>query len=110
MPTSLKQVKLRILKYYKSFSSSSQAFACHADKRDPLEQPFEEFAYVDIDNSDTKWGVLNPTKMIGRDAESSRIRRIMYVRTILVSTTRPTRNAIGIVPKDLDNQICSSRC
>ena len=78
------------------------------DKRNPLEQPSEEFAYVNIGNIDTKWGILNPTTMIGKDAESSRIRKVMYAGTILVSTTRPTRNAIGIVPEDLDSQICST--
>jgi type I restriction enzyme S subunit len=32
----------------------------------------------------------------------------MYADTILVSITRPTRNAIAIVPKELDGQICST--
>lgn len=78
------------------------------DSDDPTEYPDKEFLYADIGNVDTKWGQLNPVIMKGKDARSSRMRRIMYADNILVSTTRPTRNAIAIVPKELDKQICST--
>ncbi|MDH5695434.1 MAG: hypothetical protein OEZ00_02335 [Dehalococcoidia bacterium] len=78
------------------------------DSRNPMESPNEQFLYADIGNIDTRWGVINPVTMYGKDAKSSRIRRVMYAGTVLVSTTRPTRNAIAIVPEGLDNQICST--
>lgn len=78
------------------------------DSKDPTKYPKVSFSYVDIGNVDIIWGRLNSITMIGNDAESSRMRRIMYGDTILVSTTRPTRNAIAIVPKELDAQICST--
>ncbi len=78
------------------------------ESRNPMECPEKEFLYADIGNINKRWGILNPVKMYGKDAESSRMRRVMHVGAILVSTTRPTRNAIAIVPEDLDNQICST--
>jgi len=78
------------------------------DSKDPTKYPKSLFSYVDIGNVDINWGRLNPITMIGKDAESSRMRRLMYADTILVSITRPTRNAIAIVPKELDGQICST--
>jgi len=78
------------------------------DSRNPMKTPNEEFIYLDISSIDTRWGVTNPTIMKGMDAESSRIRRVMYGGNVLVSTTRPNRNAITIVPDELNNQICST--
>ncbi|NLC53026.1 MAG: hypothetical protein GX770_03575, partial [Firmicutes bacterium] len=49
-----------------------------------------------------------PTRMQGNEATSSRVRQVMYANDILVSTTRPTRRAIAIVPNYLNNQICST--
>lgn len=76
--------------------------------RNPLKTPDVEFEYVDIGNIDTRFGEINSVTMLGKDATSSRMRRVIYKRNIIVSTTRPTRNAIAIVPKYLDNQICST--
>lgn len=74
----------------------------------PTKRPDTEFLYADIGNVDTKWGELNSEVIKGRDAKSSRMRRVMHKGNVLVSTTRPTRNAIAIVPKGLDKQICST--
>jgi restriction endonuclease S subunit len=78
------------------------------DSRNPTERPEEDFLYADIGNVDTRWGELNSVTMKGEKAKSSRMRRVMYEGNVLVSTTRPTRNAIAIVPKELDKQICST--
>lgn len=78
------------------------------DSDNPTKRPEADFLYADIGNVDTKWGELNSEVMKGRDAKSSRMRRVMYEGNVLVSTTRPTRNAIAIVPKELDKQICST--
>jgi type I restriction enzyme S subunit len=78
------------------------------DSADPRLQPDESFNYVDITNINTRWGMPTPMEMKGSDATSSRMRRVMREDTILVSTTRPTRNAIALVPDELDGQICST--
>lgn len=78
------------------------------ESRNPMKGSEDVFIYIDIGNINLKWGTLNPVMMLKKDATSSRMRRVMYKGTILVSTTRPTRNAIAIVPDELDNQICST--
>ncbi len=78
------------------------------DRRNPLEKPYEEFLYVDIAGVDTLRAVPRPRRMLGKDATSSRMRQVMYEGHILLSKTRPTRNAICVVPPELDNQICST--
>lgn len=74
----------------------------------PLLRPDESFYYVDIGNIDVKWGKMRAERMMGRDATSSRVRRVMHEGQILVSTTRPTRKAAALVPKELDGQVCST--
>ena len=78
------------------------------DSRNPQEDPDQEFFYVDIGSVDTTRGYANPARMRGADATSSRVRRVVKKNQVLVSTTRPTRNAICVVPEELDNQICST--
>jgi len=78
------------------------------DTRNPRETPLEEFLYVDIGSIDTIRGTTSPQLMLGQDAVSSRMRRVINSGNVLVSTTRPTRNAICIVPDELDDQICST--
>ena len=72
------------------------------------EQPDQTFLYVDIGNIDTTWGVMDSESMFGYEATSARMRRLIHQGQILVSTTRPTRRAIAIVPKKLEGQICST--
>jgi len=79
-----------------------------SETRNPLERPHEFFEYVNIGIVDTTWGTLQSTRMLGGEATSSRMRRVMRKGQILVSTTRPTRLAIAIVPSQLDGQICST--
>ncbi len=78
------------------------------DATNPLERPNEPFMYADIGNIDTKWGRISAIEMFGYQATSSRMRRLMHKGEIVVSTTRPTRNAIAIVPDELDGGVCST--
>jgi len=78
------------------------------ESRNPQETPSEEFLYVDIGSVNTAKGQAEPERMKGVDAKSSRMRRVIKKNQLLVSTTRPTRNAICVVPEELDNQICST--
>jgi len=78
------------------------------ENTNPLKRPDESFLYVDIGNIDTKWGVANFESMMGSEAISSRMRKVIHKGEVLVSTTRPTRRAIAIVPDLLDGQVCST--
>lgn len=78
------------------------------ESRNPQQTPDEEFFYVDIGSVNTAKGQAEPERMKGIDAKSSRMRRVIRKNQVLVSTTRPTRNAICIVPEELDGQICST--
>lgn len=76
--------------------------------KNPTKNPDEEFIYVDIGSIDMARGICNPVVMLGKEATSSRMRKVIIKGSILVSTTRPTRNAICMVPDELAGHICST--
>lgn len=51
--------------------------------------------------------IVNPQEVLGDEAPS-RARKVVKSDDIIVSTCRPTRGAIAIVPSDLDDEICST--
>lgn len=78
------------------------------DKRNPTLKPEESFFYVDISSVDVATGmIVNPQQLTGEEAPS-RARKVIREGDIIISTCRPTRGAIAIIPKELDNQICST--
>jgi len=78
------------------------------DKRNPELEPDKPFLYVDISSIDVATGIIvNPQELIGEEAPS-RARKVIRAGDIIISTCRPTRGAIAIVPSELDNQICST--
>ena len=78
------------------------------DKRNPAEAPDDEFLYVDISSVEVTIGrVTNPQELLGSEAPS-RARKVIREGDIVISTCRPTRGAIAIIPEHLDNQICST--
>ena len=78
------------------------------DKRNPELEPEKLFMYVDISSIDVVTGMItNPQEIIGEEAPS-RARKVIRAGDIIISTCRPTRGAIAIVPEELDNQICST--
>lgn len=78
------------------------------EKRNPQLNSKEDFIYTDIGSIDIVFGEPIPSVMQGEEAHSSRMRQIMRYGDVLLSTTRPFRNAICITPEILDNQICST--
>lgn len=77
-------------------------------KRDPSECPAEMFTYIDISSVDVATGAItNPQEMSGEEAPS-RARMIVHAYDVIVSTCRPTRGAIAVVPQELHAQICST--
>lgn len=77
-------------------------------KRDPTKKPEETFLYVDIASVDVATGtIVNPQELTGEEAPS-RARKVIHAYDIIISTCRPTRGAIAVVPESLHGQICST--
>jgi len=75
---------------------------------DPRLKPDQPFRYVDITGVDNRTKrIVEAKTILGRDAPS-RARQIMHTSDVILSTTRPTLNAVAIVPPELDSQICST--
>lgn len=78
------------------------------DKTDPTKKPESAFQYVDIGSIDLVIGsITEAEELIGDDAPS-RARKLIRQDDIIISTTRPTRGAIAIIPSELDGEVCST--
>jgi type I restriction enzyme S subunit len=77
-------------------------------KRDPTKKPTDTFLYVDIASIDVESGViLRPQELTGEEAPS-RARKVIHAYDIIISSCRPTRGAIAVIPEELHGQICST--
>ena len=79
------------------------------ESRDPSREMIHKtFFYVDIDSVDGSTGkIRSPKKILGKEAPS-RARRVIHENDVIMSTVRPYLKAFAIVPRELDNQICST--
>ncbi|MDO8873023.1 MAG: restriction endonuclease subunit S [Methanoregula sp.] len=78
------------------------------ESHDPTQRPHEKFSYIDIDAVENGSGVINTVKeLIGKDAPS-RARRVVQTDDVIMSEVRPYLKAFALVPKKLNNQICST--
>ncbi|MEM2514493.1 MAG: restriction endonuclease subunit S [Candidatus Bathyarchaeia archaeon] len=70
--------------------------------------PDKTFIYIDIDSVENETGkIRNPKKILGRNAPS-RARRVVHENDVIMSTVRPYLKAFAIIPKEYDDQICST--
>lgn len=77
-------------------------------KKDPTKQPEQFFQYIDISSIDVDTGIIvRPQELTGEEAPS-RARKLVRAYDIIISTCRPTRGAIAVVPEELHGQICST--
>ena len=79
-----------------------------AENRDPKTAPDLPFRYIDIssiDNNSKK--IMDARTILGKDAPS-RAKQIIKANDVLVATTRPNLNAVALVPKELNDEICST--
>ncbi len=76
-------------------------------RRDPTKESDKEFIYIDISNIDTSVADVSTQKIIGYKAPT-RARKLVQTGDVIVSTVRPNRNAVAIIPKELDNSVCST--
>ena len=78
------------------------------DKRDPRKKTDVVFQYIDISAIDVAIGtIVNPQEVESSEAPS-RARKVVSAFDVVVSTCRPTRGAIAVVPVKLHNQIAST--
>ena len=73
----------------------------------PAEEPDKTFTYIEIDNVDTVTGEIQPQSVFGHGAPS-RARKRVHNGNIIVSMVRPNRNAVALVPSELDGAVCST--
>ena len=89
-------------------SRIDQVAVISKDKRNPTRKPDKLFTYIDISSIDVISGVIvTPQELTGAEAPS-RARKVVRAFDILISTCRPTRGAIAVVPQNLHNQIAST--
>jgi type I restriction enzyme, S subunit len=78
------------------------------ETQDPTRTPEAMFNYIDIASVDIELGEIREvSKVLGVDAPS-RARQIVRTGDIIISTVRPTRGAIALIPESMDGFICST--
>lgn len=78
------------------------------EQRDPMNNPGQEFVYVDIASIDNQSKtIVSANRILGQEAPS-RARKVICEGDVIVSTVRPNLNAVALVPSRLGNQICST--
>jgi restriction endonuclease S subunit len=76
-------------------------------RKNPAKKPELYFKYIDISNIDLIFGTITTQKIKGFLAPS-RARKLVRENDVIISTVRPNRNAVAIIPKELDGDICST--
>ncbi|MGJ5151685.1 N-6 DNA methylase [Bradyrhizobium sp. HKCCYLR1023] len=77
------------------------------DRIDPRRQGWADFDYIEISDVDTRIGVVGSKRVAASEAPS-RARKVIREGDVLVSTVRPERGSIGVIPSRLDGAICST--
>lgn len=77
------------------------------DRADPKIRKKQWFNYIEISDVDIRTGLIGAKTISVNDAPS-RARKRVRAGDVLVSTVRPERGAVGVVPPDLDDAICST--
>jgi type I restriction enzyme S subunit len=79
------------------------------ESRDPTREfADKKFFYIDIDSIENSRGIIRSAKTtVGKEAPS-RARRLIHYNDVIMSTVRPYLRAFAIVPREYDNEICST--
>jgi hypothetical protein len=78
------------------------------EKRDPTRDPERAFQYIDISAVDVSTGSITNAQDVEGAEAPSRARKVVRAFDIVVSTCRPTRGAVAVVPVHLHDQIAST--
>jgi type I restriction enzyme, S subunit len=68
----------------------------------------DTFSYIDISSIDIQSGRIAEVKSISADDAPARAKRMVHAGDVLVSTVRPDRGAVAIVPESLDGAVAST--
>lgn len=77
------------------------------ERQDPRRRKDAEFDYIEISDVDGRTGLVGHKRLPAAQAPS-RARKPVRAGDVLVSTVRPERGTIGVVPPHLDGAICST--
>lgn len=91
------------------FESIGNLVEVNAESRNPMrDNPNNEFWYIDIESIEGDSGIIRRAKrIIGKNAPS-RARRVIHENDVIMSTVRPYLKAFALVPREYENQICST--
>lgn len=78
------------------------------EKRDPSLEKETPFRYIDISCIDVRTGLLNNHQDLLGEEAPSRARKVVSAFDIIISTCRPTRGAIAVIPLEYHNEIAST--
>lgn len=71
-------------------------------------QEGKDISYIDLSSVDVTTGVISETPLISSQNAPSRAQQIVHQNDILFGTTRPLQGRVTIVPKKLDEAVCST--
>lgn len=77
-------------------------------KHDPTKNPDDTFIYIDISSVNVSTGTIETPQELRGDEAPSRARKLVRAFDIIISTCRPTRGAIAVIPEQLHGKICST--
>jgi hypothetical protein len=77
------------------------------ERQDPKRRKDAEFDYIEISDVDGRTGLVGHKRLPVEEAPS-RARKLVRTGDVLVSTVRPERGTVGVVPPHLDGAICST--
>ncbi len=78
------------------------------ERTNPGQYPDKPFKYIDIAGVNGHTGVITEVKSLVGGEAPSRARQVVVENDVIVSTVRPYLRATAIVPKEYNNQICST--
>jgi type I restriction enzyme S subunit len=90
------------------FSELKSVVDINPESHDPSQNSDEKFSYIDIDSVENGSGVITAVKEIFGKNAPSRARRIVRTDDVIMSEVRPYLKAFALIPKKLNNQICST--
>lgn len=76
-------------------------------RQDPRRQTEDIFKYIEISDLDSTNFFVGFKEISSKEAPS-RARKLVYEGDVIVSTVRPERKTVAVIPKHLDSSICST--
>lgn len=74
----------------------------------PTQNPEKEFIYIDVSSVNNKHFIIENTTLLKGINAPSRARKLVKKGDVIFATVRPTLRRIAIIPKEYDEQVCST--